>query len=216
MAGCPVAQCQRAHPLSEMATDRKRGGVYGDNLCTGCLLLHLNNIYIRSLTSKPFSMKDPRQGAAAIVFLVFYVLAFAFTLYCLFTRRGKRYIFSAFLFNLLRIGANISSLGWAIHLYENFDWLVASLILGTEGGQLTLRGRKLTSRLLRTGTGHPVRIMAHDLPPLMTGSSSSGTRKRLLVLRCFTPTYLKDATSVCTGSPMSPSGSSGVSGESEW
>jgi cobalamin synthase len=80
-------------------------------------------------------MRDPRQGAAAIVFLVFYVLAFAFTVYCLFTRRGKRYVFSAFLFNLLRIGANIASLGWAIHLYDNFDWLVASLILGTEGKQ---------------------------------------------------------------------------------
>lgn len=159
-------------------------------------------------------MKDPRQGAAAIVFLVFYVLAFAFTLYCLFTRRGKRYIFSAFLFNLLRIGANISSLGWAIHLYENFDWLVASLILGTEGEQLTLTGRKLTSRLLRTRTGHPVRIMCDDLPPLMIGSSSSGTRKRLSVLRCFTPTYLRDVTSVCTVSPMLPFGSSGVSKKS--
>lgn len=78
-------------------------------------------------------MKDPRQGAAAIVFLIFYLFAFAFTLFCLFTRRAKRHIFSVFVFNLIRIGANISSLGWAIHLYDNFDWLIASLILGTEG-----------------------------------------------------------------------------------
>lgn len=214
MAGCPVAQCQRAHPLSEMATDRKREGVYGVNLCNGCLLLYLNNLFTLSFTETSFSMKDPRQGAAAIVFLVFYVLAFAFTLYCLFTRRGKRYIFSAFLFNLLRIGANISSLGWAIHLYENFDWLVASLILGTEGEQLTLTGRELMSRLLRTRTGNSVRILPHHLPLLMIGSSSSGMRKRLSVLRCFTPTYLKDATSVFTVSPMLPFGSSGVSKKS--
>jgi cobalamin synthase len=78
-------------------------------------------------------MKDPRQGAAAIVFLIFYLFAFAFTLFCLFTRRAKRHIFSVFIFNLIRIGANIASLGWAIHLYDNFDWLIASLILGTEG-----------------------------------------------------------------------------------
>lgn len=78
-------------------------------------------------------MKDPRQGSAAIVFLVFYTLTFIFILYCLFTRRPKRTIFSVFLFNLIRIGANIASLGWAIHLYDGFDWLVASLILGTEG-----------------------------------------------------------------------------------
>ena len=83
--------------------------------------------------SKIHTMKDPRQGAAAIVFLIFYVFAFAFTLFCLFTRRAKRHIFSVFIFNLIRIGANIASLGWAIHLYDNFDWLIASLILGTEG-----------------------------------------------------------------------------------
>jgi cobalamin synthase len=78
-------------------------------------------------------MKDPRQGAAAIVFLVFYVLAFVFTLFCMFTRRPKRVIFSIFIFNIIRIGANIAALGWAINLYDNFDWLIASLILGTEG-----------------------------------------------------------------------------------
>lgn len=80
-------------------------------------------------------MKDPRQGSAAIVFLVFYTLTLAWHLYCLFTRRAKRYIFSVFTFNVIRVGANIASLGWAIHLYDNFDWLIASLILGTEGEQ---------------------------------------------------------------------------------
>ena len=78
-------------------------------------------------------MKDPRQGSAAIVFLTFYTLTLAFTTYCLFTRRPKRTITSIFIFNLIRVGANIASLGWAIHLYDNFDWLIASLILGTEG-----------------------------------------------------------------------------------
>jgi hypothetical protein len=79
-------------------------------------------------------MKDPRQGSAAAVFLIYYVAAFAFTLYCLFTRRGKRHVFAVFSFNLIRIGANIAALGWSIHLYDNFDWLIASVILGTEGG----------------------------------------------------------------------------------
>ena len=78
-------------------------------------------------------MKDRRQGAAAIVFLVFYACALSFILYCLFTRRAKRYIFGVFTFAVIRLGANIASLGWAIKLYDNFDWLVASLILGAEG-----------------------------------------------------------------------------------
>jgi hypothetical protein len=51
----------------------------------------------------------------------------------MFTRRPKRVIFSIFIFNIIRIGANIAALGWAISLYDNFDWLIASLILGTEG-----------------------------------------------------------------------------------
>jgi cobalamin synthase len=93
-------------------------------------------------------MKDPRQGAAAIVFLVFYLLAFAFTLFCLFTRRAKRHIFSVFIFNLIRIGANIASLGWAIHLYDNFDWLIASLILAG--------GLNLTIRIFRPCFGYLV------------------------------------------------------------
>jgi hypothetical protein len=99
-------------------------------------------------------MKDPRQGAAAIVFLTFYLLAFAFTIFCLFTRRAKRHIFSVFIFNLIRIGANIASLGWAIHLYDDFDWLVASLILGTEGEYCQVS--ELTIRVFRPRPRHPV------------------------------------------------------------
>ena len=92
------------------------------------------------------AMKDPRQGSAAIVFLTFYTLTLSFTIYCLFTRRAKRTIFSVFIFNLIRIGANIASLGWAIHLYDNFDWLIASLILGTEGMSIpTLHGSTRTT-----------------------------------------------------------------------
>lgn len=79
------------------------------------------------------SIKDKRQGAAAIVFLVYYTFAFAFLLYLITTRRAKRYILGPFLFAFIRLGANIASLGWAINLYDNFDWLVASLILGAEG-----------------------------------------------------------------------------------
>lgn len=78
-------------------------------------------------------MKDPRQGSAAIVFLTFYTLTLAWTIYTLFTRRAKRYIISVFTFNIIRVGANIAALGWAIHLYDDFNWLIASLILGTEG-----------------------------------------------------------------------------------
>jgi len=102
-------------------------------------------------------MKDPRQGAAASVFLVFYVLAFVFTVFCLFTRRGKRHIFCVFSFNLIRIGANIAALGWAIHLYDNFNWLIASLILGTEGKSAW--HSKYTPdvpRLLRARSWYPV------------------------------------------------------------
>jgi cobalamin synthase len=103
-------------------------------------------------------MKDPRQGAAASVFLVFYVLAFVFTVFCLFTRRGKRHIFCVFSFNLIRVGANVASLGWAIHLYDNTDWLVASLILGTEGESAGKSiGTPLTStRLLCPRSRYPV------------------------------------------------------------
>jgi hypothetical protein len=78
-------------------------------------------------------MKDTRQGAAAIVFLVYYACALAFILYCLFTRRPERYIFGVFTFAFIRFGANVASLGWAIHLYDDFNWLIASLILGAEG-----------------------------------------------------------------------------------
>lgn len=78
-------------------------------------------------------MKDQRQGAAAIVFLVLYACALAFIFYCLFTRRAKRYIFGVMIFAMIRLGANIAALGWAINLYDNFDWLIASLILGAEG-----------------------------------------------------------------------------------
>lgn len=78
-------------------------------------------------------MKDTRQGAASIVFIVFYTFTLAFVSYCLFTRRAKRYVFALFLFNIIRLGANIASLGWSIYLYENIAWLTAALILGTEG-----------------------------------------------------------------------------------
>jgi hypothetical protein len=37
------------------------------------------------------------------------------------------------IFAMIRLGANIAALGWAINLYDNFDWLIASLILGAEG-----------------------------------------------------------------------------------
>lgn len=78
-------------------------------------------------------MKDQRQGAAAVVFLIFYAIVSVFITYSLSTRRAKRYIFGVLTFSLIRLGANIATLGWAIHLYDNFDWLVASLILGAEG-----------------------------------------------------------------------------------
>ena len=80
-------------------------------------------------------MKDNRQGSAAIVFLIYYAIAFVFLLYLIVARRPKRYIFSPMFFSFLRLGAQIATLGWAIQLYENFNWLVASLILGAEGEQ---------------------------------------------------------------------------------
>lgn len=116
----------------EFGTERKRATIHKDSQPPQ--VHHSTTIHSTKSTIRyAGKMKDPRQGAAAIVFLVFYVLAFGFTLFCLFTRRGKRHVFCVFSFNLIRIGANIASLGWAIHLYDNFDWLVASLILGTEG-----------------------------------------------------------------------------------
>lgn len=78
-------------------------------------------------------MKDTRQGAASIVFIVFYTFTLAFVSYCFFVRRAKRYVFALFLFNIIRLGANIASLGWSIYLWENISWLTAALILGTEG-----------------------------------------------------------------------------------
>jgi cobalamin synthase len=157
-------------------------------------------------------MKDPRQGAAAIVFLIFYLFAFAFTLFCLFTRRAKRHIFSVFIFNVIRIGANIASLGWAIHLYENFDWFIASLILGTEGEcWCEFREAKLIIRVFRPRPWYPVSTSYKSVTLLMIGSSLSDTRKRPLVPLCSIPIFLKVETNVSTDSPMSPSGSNGVS-----
>lgn len=78
-------------------------------------------------------MKDARQGGASIVFLIYYAFTVGYLLYLMSTRRPKRYLISSIIFALIRFGANIASLGWAIHLYDNFDWLIASLILGAEG-----------------------------------------------------------------------------------
>lgn len=90
-------------------------------------------------------MKDKRQGAASIVFLIYYSFIFSFLTYLIVTRRPKRYIFGPIFFAFLRLGANIASLGWAIHLYENFDWLIASLILGAEGESMPSPQREKAS-----------------------------------------------------------------------
>ncbi len=79
------------------------------------------------------AIQDVRQGAASIVFLVAYTLLTALTLFGLIARRPLRRFLGPFIFSFIRIGANIASLGWSISLYDNFDWLIASLILGAEG-----------------------------------------------------------------------------------
>jgi cobalamin synthase len=77
--------------------------------------------------------RDPNQGAAAIVFLIIFTLLSTANLYALSTRRPRKRFIFLLLFCLIRVGGNVAAIGWAVVLYADFDWLIASLVLSAEG-----------------------------------------------------------------------------------
>ncbi len=82
------------------------------------------------------AFKDARQGAASIVFFVVFATLTAINIYGLVTRRPKRRFAGSTIFTSIRVGAMIAGIGWSVVLYDNFGWLIASLVLGAEGGWL--------------------------------------------------------------------------------
>jgi hypothetical protein len=83
------------------------------------------------------AFKDVHQGAAAIVFLIVFAVLAAVNIYGMVTRRPWRLFISGTVFALIRVGANIAGIGWSIVLYDNFAWLIATLVLGAEGEYVT-------------------------------------------------------------------------------
>ncbi|QNP96817.1 Hypothetical protein YALI2_C00470g [Yarrowia lipolytica] len=73
------------------------------------------------------------MGAAALTFLVLYLFALIICIYILIQRGFKtRFSFIA-LVCLIRVGAQISGVGFSIQGWEHYEWLIAYLILGAEG-----------------------------------------------------------------------------------
>ncbi|CAN6648275.1 hypothetical protein TRVA0_023S00364 [Trichomonascus vanleenenianus] len=77
--------------------------------------------------------KDVNEGAAAVTFLVLYVLLIPFAFYAVSQKGLKSPFTTVAFFVLIRIGAQLSGVGFAVVGYENLNWLIAYLILGAEG-----------------------------------------------------------------------------------
>lgn len=76
---------------------------------------------------------DKHMGAAALTFLVLYLFALSISIYIV-VQRGLKSRFTLIgLVCLIRIGAQVSGVGFSIQGWEHFRWLVAYLILGAEG-----------------------------------------------------------------------------------
>lgn len=73
------------------------------------------------------------MGAAALTFLVLYCVALAINIYIIIQRGFKTRFTLIALVCLIRIGAQLSGVGFAIQGWENYQWLIAYLILGAEG-----------------------------------------------------------------------------------
>ncbi|KAG5368103.1 hypothetical protein CJU90_0291 [Yarrowia sp. C11] len=76
---------------------------------------------------------DKDMGAAALTFLVLYLIALIISVYILVQRGIKsRFTFIAIVC-LIRVGAQLSGVGFSIQGFEHYQWLIAYLILGAEG-----------------------------------------------------------------------------------
>jgi len=77
--------------------------------------------------------QDNASGAAATVFLILYVFLFSYTCYVI-SRMGWKTTYTAvFMFCIIRIGAQLSGVGFSVEGYNNINWLIAYLVLGAEG-----------------------------------------------------------------------------------
>lgn len=79
------------------------------------------------------AFEDQALGIASSVYLGLYVIFLGTALYVV-IKRGWNTRFSFFvLYGLIRVGGQISGLGFAIEGLEKYKWLVAYIILSTEG-----------------------------------------------------------------------------------
>ncbi|KAG5360085.1 hypothetical protein CJU89_3139 [Yarrowia sp. B02] len=76
---------------------------------------------------------DRPLGAAAITFLILYAFALSLS-FQIIVKRGIKTRFTMIgLVCLIRVGAQVSGLGFAKYGWEHYQWLIAYLILGAEG-----------------------------------------------------------------------------------
>lgn len=73
-------------------------------------------------------LKDPAQGAAAIVFVIVFTALTVVAAFAIATRRPRLRLISILLYLLVKLGGQISAIGWAVALYTNFNWLIAYLV----------------------------------------------------------------------------------------
>lgn len=73
------------------------------------------------------------EGIASSIFLGLYVIYTAFSI-CIVYQKGLKSVYTSLLFfGVVRLGAQISGVGFSILGIEHWQWLVAYLVLGAEG-----------------------------------------------------------------------------------
>lgn len=76
---------------------------------------------------------DKDMAAAAITYLALYVFALAVNIYILYQRGFKTRFTLIAIVCVIRIGAQLSGVGFSVEGYDHYQWLIAYLILGAEG-----------------------------------------------------------------------------------
>lgn len=76
---------------------------------------------------------DKHMGAAALTFLILYLLALSLSIYVVLQRSLKSRFTLIGLVCLIRVGAQLSGVGFSIQGWERYEWLIAYLVLGAEG-----------------------------------------------------------------------------------
>lgn len=79
------------------------------------------------------SFQDINSGIAASIYLALYLIYLAGVLVVIYNVGWKTRFTSLFIFALIRVGAMIAGVGFAIVGFEHYQWLIAYLILGAEG-----------------------------------------------------------------------------------